>query len=368
MQSHLPAALFVLVLASACAPGPPAVPGQDTTADTPQLADAEPDAEAPDTVSPDATVDALPDTVADVPPDSAPDSGPDNDAQPETADVLCPNGFVSIDFPCQQEFECLGNYTFRKNKTRSCQDEGYDPKCCSGATCQFGGVESCPADSLCVQGSWGNGACLPKNCGGPGGASCPAGETCLPPHGSCDSTVTKGVCVQDAFAAGLPACVTCESDCAGESVYCDDGKGAICKEVGGCFKVESFNCSPDKVCAGSGLCVPPTGGQGMPCGPAGQCTKGSQCLGAGASAPGYCSKPCGTCGGGTCIPLGNGCMGFGPDGDGQCAGPVKIGSQEVPVCAMPCTAKGQCPAGLVCKTVALALQSGTFAACLTPGL
>ncbi len=290
----------------------------------------------------------------------APSLAGDGDANGDGCEILF------IDFPCSKGFECLGNTTFRKNTTLSCQDLGYDPKCCSGAMCQQGGVQECPANMLCVK-QWNSGACVAKNCGGPGGASCPAGEFCMLPAGVCDPSVAMGVCMSDSVAVDLPPCVTCESDC--ETTHCEEGKIAQCLEVGGCLKTKLITCPEGKLCAGEGQCLPPTTSlQAMPCSPDDLCSNGSQCLAAASDSSGLCSKPCGTCSGGSCQPVSNACSGFGPGADGACVGPFAIGGQQVPVCAMACTAKGQCPAGLTCKTVPTPFGGAPFAACLTPGL
>ncbi len=101
--------------------------------------------------------------VADVPDvGDAPDAGP------------C-DGFVYIDFPCQSETVCVGNHHVRRDHTMSCEENGYDPKCCSGASCAEGAVEACPVGRLCIGAGWDQG-CKTTDCGGPGGAPCPNGK------------------------------------------------------------------------------------------------------------------------------------------------------------------------------------------------
>lgn len=53
---------------------------------------------------------------------------------------------LSMDFPCKHDVDCVGNFTFRKNKSFYCADKGYDPNCCEGGTCEEGFPEACPAD------------------------------------------------------------------------------------------------------------------------------------------------------------------------------------------------------------------------------
>ncbi len=290
----------------------------------------------------------------------------------DTADVAdsgdAPDGgpcdsFVYIDFPCQSETVCVGNRHVRHDHTMSCEENGYDPKCCSGASCAQGAVEACPDGTLCFGNGWDQG-CQPANCGGPGGALCPIGQTCQMPQGSCDPAVTMGVCTS---ATNLPACVTCESDCAGEATHCEGGKIVQCEEVGGCLKVSAFECPTGKVCVAGGQCVPPTGIAGLPCGGGGACTNGTQCVGASGSSAGLCSMPCAKCSGGTCTPLPGGCAGFGPGGDGQCVGPLAGAPGTPPMCAIPCTAKGECPAGLACQTVPTPFGGPSWPACLPFG-
>jgi hypothetical protein len=287
---------------------------------------------------------------------------PDTPDVPDSADVKCPNGYVFIDFPCKDEFTCVGNFHFRKDKSLTCQDNGYDPACCSGATCQMGAVQACPPNSLCLASSSSSGKCQPFDCGGPGGSPCPIGQTCRTPQGSCDPAITKGVCVPDSTAAQLPACVTCTSDCTVEGFSCKAGQMVTCQEVGGCLKASANTCPSGKTCAPGGQCLPTTGYAGMPCGPGGTCSGQQTCQGASATSPGLCAPACGTCSGATCQPIINACTGFGPTGEAACVGPFP--GQGVPVCAMACPVVGECPLGLSCQTVTSAFFGQPKAVCL----
>lgn len=288
--------------------------------------------------------------------------------QPDGEDVgPCPNGFINIDFPCSKDFECLGNTTFRTNTTLNCEQNGYDPKCCSGMTCQQGGPQACPDGTLCIDNTgWGLSACMTKNCGGPGGATCAAGYTCRLPAGSCDPAVTMGVCVTSDSVAGLPPCVSCTDDCVDEGSHCEGGQIVQCKEVGGCFKKFSFPCTTQPVCAGAGLCLPKDGWLGGPCGAGGTCGafEPYDCVGGGS---GLCTKSCATCSGGTCNVIVNGCEGFGPGGDGQCVGPLSVSGKQIAVCAIPCTKKGECPSTLACTLVNNLYQGKSTPMCLPVG-
>ena len=139
-----------------------------------------------------------------------------SDASPDTADVRCPNGQMWIDFPCQKEFTCWDDLNYATTKTQTCADLGYDPQCCSGATCKGGGGGKCAADELCIQnvsdGFGQNDACLKRNCGGPGGASCPQGQVCQLASHQCDVAANTGVCVTPPGGCNYTTCSG--SDCA----------------------------------------------------------------------------------------------------------------------------------------------------------
>jgi len=108
----------------------------------------------------------------------------------------CPEGFIFIDFPCDKEVVCTGAYTYQNYKTAGCLDLGYDPHCCSGATCLQGAIEDCPEGTLCVRSGaqWLDDACAPADCGGPGGPLCPEGQFCERPEDTCDTNLA-GVCL-----------------------------------------------------------------------------------------------------------------------------------------------------------------------------
>ncbi len=133
----------------------------------------------------------------------------------DTPDAHCPNGQIAIDFPCSKEFTCWDDENYATSKTQGCADLGYDPQCCSGAQCKSIGGGKCAADELCVKaigyGFRENDACQKRNCGGPGGASCPSGQICQLGTNQCDVATSTGVCVTPPTGCNFTTCTG--SDC-----------------------------------------------------------------------------------------------------------------------------------------------------------
>jgi outer membrane protein assembly factor BamB len=66
------------------------------------------------------------------------------------AEILCPDGFIAIDDPCEKEIECINDKEYRKQKTTWC-GEIFNPQCCTGGQCDILGTFSCDKDEKCVK-------------------------------------------------------------------------------------------------------------------------------------------------------------------------------------------------------------------------
>lgn len=127
------------------------------------------------------------------------------DARDESdSDLRCPEGFIYIDFPCSSWYRCEDDYNYRKQMNLGCADVGFDPECCSGATCTDLEIVACPEGTLCVEprpGGRPHGEpCRTIQCGGIEDPECPERTFCERPAGQCDG---RGVCVLDYCAEGV---------------------------------------------------------------------------------------------------------------------------------------------------------------------
>lgn len=126
---------------------------------------------------------------------------PDGDAPDRDGveqDTRCPDGFVFIDFPCMSRWRCDGPRAYRDLRHVSCLDAGYDPECCSGASCDEGEPVACPEGTLCVDTANYSppdhpDPCRPLDCGRPEDLPCPAEDFCATAPGECGAA---GVCVR----------------------------------------------------------------------------------------------------------------------------------------------------------------------------
>jgi hypothetical protein len=157
---------------------------------------------------------ACPGTRTDDPGDATPIGDADvRDADP--GDLRCPDGVVMIDFPCWKQLECIDRTRYHAGKTMWCEDLGYDPECCGGATCQYLPDGECADDEVCVPSDSGDDRCLPKDCGGALGAICPGLEFCDLPTGECDVAASEGICTERPAKCGDYPCDTpnCPFEC-----------------------------------------------------------------------------------------------------------------------------------------------------------
>ena len=117
----------------------------------------------------------------------------------------CPNGHMNIDFPCAVQQVCSNETDYSSFKTIGCAEAGYDPKCCSGATCKSTGGGVCPQGQLCSSFSYMGGAasCSAPNCAS--NADCGSDTYCLRPRGQCQASGKNGVCAKLAAPNGQSA-------------------------------------------------------------------------------------------------------------------------------------------------------------------
>lgn len=182
-RTHSIGILIAFVLASCGVPSgrqdtPPGDEGLAQPDDLPGISDSYAD-----------TADVRPSDVE--PPDPGIADLPDADVAADP----CPGGMIFIDFPCDRSWRCIDSGTYIPMQTVTCEDEGFDPMCCSGAGCRELEPVACPPGTLCVDGA-GRTPCAPLDCGGDFGAECgKPDDLCELPTGACDAASAAGVCV-----------------------------------------------------------------------------------------------------------------------------------------------------------------------------
>jgi hypothetical protein len=164
--------------------------------------------------------------AADAPSDAAPDAAadPGGGDVPDAAgvDAFACDSFVNIDFPCDREFRCTDATHHVPLHTVSCQEAGYDPRCCGGGGCEERPEAACGEGFLCIDGA--AQPCTPGECGRPGDPPCPGmGTFCRTPLGQCDGPL-GGLCTAAADcgqAAGWGATAGWVCGCDGRSYDSD---------------------------------------------------------------------------------------------------------------------------------------------------
>lgn len=174
------------------------------TACAPSAETVDPSTNSPDVGPVDADVGAFPDTVnddqrrIDVAEDAPDPHESVEDTSSDWLDVADSDAFqcdavIAIDGPCIRPFRCTDAKHYIRLETRSCGDQGFDPRCCMGAGCAELPGGECPDGTLCLESM--EAPCVPIDCGRLGDPSCPGtDEYCARPPAECGASL-GGVCL-----------------------------------------------------------------------------------------------------------------------------------------------------------------------------